>query len=385
MVRWHRLLKGIVSVGLIGGSLGFYANGRFRLTASYAVVAAPANSIHAPADGLLSHSVKSFSVLDKGVPMASVAPTPTNDPALRAAIAELETVRADVASLKNLIALGDDMRSKTRDRQAVLANKRTSHLEHLLEKATADLATKQAAMEGAELARKRSVELCAQGLMGTQDCESVQTKAEVDKREFDSAAGQVGIAQFLLESSKNGADVGQDMGSEVTYARQQRDELTLRMASLRQQLETREAQAKALELRVNPPAVTAATSSRSRVWSVFRQSGVQVVKGEPLFEVVDCEQLFVFVTISEDRYEHLRIGMKAEVSVGDRVFQGKIAQLLGPYGTFSQERGMQPQPPVIVNGRDATSAAVAVHVPELSSIFGRGCEIGTRAEVEFSP
>ena len=384
MAVWIRVLKGIASVGAIFSCLAFYANSRFRLTATYGVVAAPAISVHAPGDGVLTHSVRNFSVLASGTQVASVAPAPGNDPEIRAAMAELETVRADAASLKDLIALGDEMRSKTQQRQAVLGHQRTEHLERLLKRATEDLGAKQAAMEGAELARKRSVELCAQGLMGTQECEAVTTRAEIDKREFGAAEGQVGIARFLLASSKNGTDVGQDMGSEVTYARQQRDELTLRMATLKQQLETRQAQAKALELRVAPPPIAVSVPSRSRIWSVQRQSGALVVKGDPLFEVVDCDQLFIFVTVSEDRYQALRIGMNAEVTVRDRKYAGRVAQLLGPYGTFSQEKGMRPQPPVIINGQDATSAAVAVEVPQLASALGGSCEIGTVADVEFT-
>ena len=45
---------------------------------------------------------------------------------------------------------------------------------------------------------------------------------------------------------------------------------------------------------------------------------------------------------------------------------------------------MQPQPPVIVNGRDASQMAVAVEVSGLSAALGKTCEVGTPAEVEFS-
>lgn len=383
MASWRRVVKGILSIGLIFGSVGFYGNSRLRLTATYAVVAAPAVSIHSPGDGMLTHAMRAFTISPAGSLMASVTPTPVNDPELRVAKAQLDTVRADVASLRDLIALGNDMRSKAESRQSVLGRRRAEQLERLVEKANAELAVKSAALEGAELARNRSVELCSQGLMVTQDCEALATKLEVERRELSAAEGQVGIARFALQSTRAGVDVGQDMGSEVTYARQQRDDLTLRMAMLKQQLETREAEAKALELRVSPPPIVVSAAARSRSWSLLRQSGSLVVKGEPLFEVVDCDQLFVFATISEDRYEKLRIGMEAAVRIGNKTYAGKVAQFMGPYGTFAQERSMQPQPPVIVNGADASSAAVAVSVPGLSSALGQACEVGTLAEVEF--
>jgi multidrug resistance efflux pump len=384
VVSWKRLLKSTLVGTTILGSLGFYATNRLRLTASYAVVAAPAISIHAPGDGTLSHSVRSFSVFSGDSQLASIKPMVVFDPELRAAKAELETVRAEIASLGELMTLGEEMRARTASRQSVLGRHRVEHLERVLERTSADVSAKQAELAGAELARQRSKELCAQGLMVTQECEALQTKAEVTQREAAAAEGQLGIARFLLESTRSGADVGQDMGSEVTYARQQRDDLTLRLATLKQQVQTREAHARALETRVNPPAIEVKVGSRSRTWTVLRQNGALVVKGEPLFEMVSCDQLFVFAAVSEDRYEQLRIGMTAKVRAGDKVYAGKIAQLLGPYGTFAQERGMQPQPPVILNGSDASNAAVAVEVDELKAAFGPNCEVGTHVEVEFS-
>jgi hypothetical protein len=384
MGKWDRILKGALSIGLIAGSTGFYLNGRFQLTASYAIVVAPAISIHAPADGVLSHNVRIFSVVAAGSELASVRPTPANDPELRAISAELETVRADVTSLKRLISVAEEMQSETRTRQSVLGDRRMAHLKHVLQKANAELATKQAAMEGAEQARQRSLELCSQSLMTLQECDALKTKAEVDKREYESAADQVSIANFLLESSRNGADVGQDQGSEVTYVRQRRDELTLRVATLKQQLTTQEARASALEFRVAPPSISVPASGRSRIWSVFRGNSARIVKGDALFEMVDCDQIFVFAVVTKDRYESLHIGTPASVTIHSRTYSGKIAQLLGPYGTFAENRSMQPQPPVIVNSQDASNGAVAVEVPELASVLRGSCEVGVHAEVDFT-
>jgi multidrug resistance efflux pump len=384
MVRVNRILKGTLSIGLLLGTVGFYANNRFNLTASYAVVAGPAVTLRAPIDGALSHSLRSFSIVPAGTQVGSVAPTAKNDPELRAATAELQVAQSEVASITQLIAIGEEMRSKSQTRQSVLGSRRTEHLRRLVELAEADLATKKAGLEGAQTTRKRSGELCAQGLLSTLECETLDTRVNVGSRELAAAGEHTGIARFLLDATRAGADVGQDVGSEVTYVRQQRDELTLRLATLRQQLQTRQAQAKALELRVNPPAVPVAVSARSRVWSVLHQAGTLVVRGDPLFQIVSCDQLFVFAAVSEDRYARLRIGMAAEVEVGDKTYHGKIVQLLGPYGTFSQNGNMQPQPPVILNNQDASNAAVAVDVPELASAMSAGCEIGRRASVHFT-
>jgi multidrug resistance efflux pump len=384
MASWFRIVKRVVAGAAVLGSLGFYMDGRLRLVASYAVVAAPATIVRAPADGAVTHSVGSFSVVPAGAVVARVRPALENDPELRAAKAELETVRAEVASLKQLASFTEEMRSNVASRKASLGARRTDQLEQLLTTANAALEAKKAAKDEAKLAGERAVALCAEGLMGAQECAAAGTRAEVSLREFESAESQARLARQLLEASRSGVDVGQDIGSELTYARQHRDELTFRLAGLKQNLSTQEARVRALEMRVNPPELDVSVAARSRTWSVYVQDGERVVKNTPLFQVVDCDHAFVFAIVSEDRFERLRVGMKAEVEIDGKKHAGHVAQLLGPYGTFAQDQSMQPQPPVIVNARDAAQASVAVAVPGLSASMGAACGIGMRAEVSFT-
>jgi len=382
-MNWSRAIKRIFSLCLISGSLGFYANNRLQLDASYAVVAAPAIVISAPADGVVSHHLKSFSVTPADEVMATVQAATLTDPEIRAATAELETTKAEVTALEELIDFSQQQRSKSTARQAALTSRRTEHLRRLLSQAESELAVKSAVKEAADVVLARSNRLCSEGLIGVQDCENAQSQAQIGDREVASARNQLGIAQFLLDAGKSGTDVAQDFGAELSYARQQRDETALRLAQLKEQLATKSARVKALDFRVHPPSTEIKVGSTSRAWSVFKQSGAHVQEGEALFQVVDCSQLFVFATATGHKYEKLRIGMTARVKVGERTLQGKIAQLLGPYGTFSQDRGMQPQPPVILSGDDSTSASVAVEVPELQALLGKSCEVGTKTEVTF--
>lgn len=382
-MNWSRVIKRVLSLGLIFGSLGFYANNRLQLNASYAVVAGPAIMVGAPADGIVSHHLKSFSVTPAGEVVATVQAAPLEDPEMRAATAELETSKAELAALQELIEFSQQLRSKSVARQAALTGRRTEHLRRLLSQAESELAVKSAVKEAADVVLARSNKLCSEGLMGAGDCENAHSQAQIGERELASARNQLGIAQFLLDAGKSGTDIAQDFGAELSYARQQGDDSSLRLAQLKQQLATQSARVKALDMRVHPPTAEVKVASISRAWSIFKQTGAHVQKGEALFQVVDCSQLFVFATATKHSYEKLRIGMAARVKVGERTLQGKIAQLLGPYGTFSQDRGMQPQPPVIISGDDSTSASVAVEVPELQGLLGKNCEVGTQTEVTF--
>ncbi len=197
---------------------------------------------------------------------------------------------------------------------------------------------KRTAHEAAELVERRATRLCGAGLLGEQACEKAQSESKVVSAEEESAQKQVDISRFLLDANRSGADLGQDWGSEMTYARQQRDDLTLRLADMQQHLETCEAHVKALEERVNPQPSALKVAAWSRIWSVLSQDGAQVVKGDPLFQVIDCSQLFIFAIVSERSYRKLRIGAKATVVIDGRAYNGSVEQLLGPYGTFTQDR-----------------------------------------------
>src|SRR5688572_12330404 len=110
MVDWSKLVKRFVALGLVGGIGGSWVYDRIVLSASYAVVAAPTVEIDAPCDGVLTQHLPPFSILPAGALLGAVKPTPLDDPEQRGAQAELETSRADVASLKRLIDLGEEMR-----------------------------------------------------------------------------------------------------------------------------------------------------------------------------------------------------------------------------------------------------------------------------------
>jgi multidrug resistance efflux pump len=383
MANWGKVVKHTISIGLIVGGVGYFVQTRYRLIASYAVVVGPLVTVRSPMDGVLAHDVRNFSVLESRSKLGSVTAVPANDPELRAATADLQTIRAEVASLKDLIDLGKSMRENVSGRQSTLGSRRTIHLDRQILQAKAELAARKAAMEGALQAQRRSSDLCAKGLMQAQECDSLFTKAEIAKREFELADRQADTAQFLARASRAGADIGQNIGSEIAYARQMNDDLTLRLASLEQQRTTQEARVSALELRVSPPPVELATSDDVRVWSVYHQNGELVSKGEPLFDLVSCTKMFVFATVTEERYQSIHVGTDARVKIGNQAYRGRVVQLLGPYGSFSQERTMQPQPPVILNKMDATSSAVAVEVSGLPASL-KSCQVGLVAKVEFS-
>jgi multidrug resistance efflux pump len=382
MPGWDRIFKLLLAFVIVVSSVGYYAHDRLSPSASYAVVVAPAPELHAPGDGRLSFSLRSFAMVPAGTELAKVTPEPRNDPELRAAMAELETVRAEVDSLRSLAEVADGMGKQTRGRQALLEQRRLQQLERLERESNAALATRQAVLHGSELARSRANELCSANLLPTRDCEAVQSQLDVNQAEVERAQEQVGLARFLLASSRSGVDIGQDIASEATYTRQHGEELALRLASLKQQLATKEASLKALELRTQPPPFSIAVGAPSRVWSATRENGAMVVKGELLFRLAACDRMYVLATVPDHHYADLRVGQVADVKVRGKHLTGTISRLLGPAGFSTREQ--VPDVPAVVDRRDATNSVVALDVTGLATLLGPRCEVGTRAEVDFS-
>jgi hypothetical protein len=263
-----------------------------------------------------------------------------------------------------------------------LVARRGAHLEQLFQQASLNEAKQQAAVDGAATAEKRALDLCEQNLMTQLECDALKAKAEVERKQLEAATGEKTIARYLLESRRVDADVGDAVGSEVTYARALGDDLSIRLATLKQQLETREAQVSALERRLNPPDISLVTRNHSRVARAMTGDGARVVKGRSLFQMADCDKLFVFAAVDEAVYEKLRVGGAANVNVEGKDHSGKVAVLLGPYNPAS-DGGFLPPPPPAVTARDASKSGVALEVPGLQAVLGATCNIGGRVQVRF--
>jgi multidrug resistance efflux pump len=381
-MSWVGALKSLFWLGLAAGGVGYYVRDHVVLSSSYATVAAHTTTFFAHRDGSVQHGLRDFSLVAPGSELLRVVASPEADAELRQVNTELATARAEVASLEELMDFGHGMRGRISNRQLTLTKSRAEHLQRLVAQADSERAVRTASAEGADAAKRRSDALCSEGLLTAVECEAITTRATVSQRELASAEGMLDISRFLLDATRAGRDVGQDMGSEITYARQTSDELKLRLATIQQQLETRRAQVRALEARAMAPATPLILPQLSRVVRVHQPSGAVVVKGEPLLDVADCDRLFVYAIVNQEQYRRLAPGTGARVKTAGRTYDGKIVALFGPFGRSSA--GMAPDPPVVVEPRQASSAAVAIEASVLSSEQRASCPVGQAAEVDFS-
>jgi multidrug resistance efflux pump len=380
----HPIAKRIIGALLVGGALSYYLYFRIFLQADSSIVVAPGENITAPCDGILSHSLTSFTLLPPRAEVASVQQSAGSNPDLQDARAELDTARGDAAALKDFISIGEALNAKAASREVGLRTERTEHLRRVVGQADAALKTQQATMDGAVRVRDKSEKLCQAGLMSALECDTARVKAEVATRDVAATQQQADIARFLLTSSERGLDVGQVSASEATYARQRRDELTLKLATLRHDLAVDEAKIHALEARIAEPAVKVSTVHGGRVWSILRQSQGFVTKGEPLLQLADCSRLYVLASVKQGIYEKIRYGAAAIIKVGGRTYKGTVAQVLGSAGDFVLGQTRFPvNPPVTPDFRSAFGL-VAVKSDELATDLAGSCEIGTAVEVTFS-
>jgi multidrug resistance efflux pump len=373
----------MLGMALLLGGVGWFIRGRVVLSADSALVVAPAEEIRAPADGLLNHGLVPHGVLAPKQILATVQRVPEVDPELRAIQSDLESARADIDSLKSFIGLGESLYSKTSSRESVLRGERSEHLRRMLVQTESAASTQRAAMEAARRALERAGKLCEAGLMSARQCDDIRAKAEVTEREYESTQKQVNTANFLLESNRRGVDAGQGIASEAIYARQYRNELTLRLATLRHDLVVDQAKVKALEARIAVKTISVSTSGRARILSIFRQSNGYVTKGEVLFRIVGCDQSYVLAIVKEASYEKLRVGSAAVVKMHDQTYRGRVVELLGSGDDFSIPQHRWAVTPLLDRGARASAIGlVAVKLSEAGVLAAR-CDVGSAVDVTF--
>jgi hypothetical protein len=148
-------MKGVMSVGLILGGLGFYVSDRLLPEASYAVLAAPAMIVRAADSGVVQHAVRVFSMPAPDETLATITAN-ASDPEVRSAAVELASARAEAETLGTLTEQVEALVTRHSARRSVLSAERKQQLERSLAVTDALFEVRKAAAEAAELVRAQT-------------------------------------------------------------------------------------------------------------------------------------------------------------------------------------------------------------------------------------
>jgi multidrug resistance efflux pump len=128
--------------------------------------------------------------------------------------------------------------------------------------------------------------------------------------------------------------------------------------------------------------VTVYSQSAVVVSALFAGNGFEVVKGDPLVEILDLSRTYVEATFPESKYEQLSRGGEVRVS-----FAGSAALLRGTI-VFVQGPGATDQ--AHANGARLWSVAkdelvlkVAIDAADLQQAYGPAPQVGRRAQIFF--
>jgi hypothetical protein len=210
-----------------------------------------------------------------------------------------------------------------------------------------------------------------------------------DESESRSAARVAARSLIDKEAAQKGYFLG-DAVWDVPYTQQRLDGIDILLQHLRLRAQVLEAEhAEANERLTREKSrlgqlrqVTVQSQSAAVVSALFAGNGLEVIKGDPLVEILDLSRTYVEATFPESKYEQLTRGGEVRVSLAGSAAQlrGKIAFVQGPGATDqAQANGAR----LWSVAKDELVLKVALEAADLQQAYGPAPQIGRRAQIFF--
>ena len=390
----RRLSLGFVSriAALLVGTivLGQYAYTNILTPVSLeGVVNAPLITLRAPIDGTMvqagavaGHTVAAsdvlFSVHDSRIderPRAELAAR------LQAAIGQRQSLDSAIAALDQI---SDDL--LRRDEAYAVAQ------QDVLQ---ASLRSDQAAIAGAAGAvvharkhedrtrRLAEIGVAPQARLETAIAARITAEAALDRTMADRDA-----ATLRLKAERTGVYLQNGFGGS-SYHRQRLDEVRLRQVDLRQQTGMADAGIQSLrrhlqaedERLVRLRTIEVPAAAGGQVTSVYVSAGTQVLRGNPLADILDCGNLYVEANVASGWFNRPRPGSPVTVRIYDigYALHGSVRALRDSAMAMDAARTM----PVADRRQSHLTVLIDLDVRERVELQRRGCPVGRPATVSF--
>jgi multidrug resistance efflux pump len=297
---------------------------------------------------------------------------------------EIEALEAEIAALDALDAALVRRDAEARDLIAgVLALR--------IEAARAErrAAVARAGMAKDEAERRRS--LAARGTLPESEADLASAEAEAIAAEVDRLGAEVERLGLERRAALSGAAGDLALG-DGSYARQRRDEVTIRRADLVSRRDRLVASREAVESVAARYGGGAASFERFRpvldgdmvAWTPSPGHGAAVGIGAEVIRFVDCSRRFIEVPIAEGAFEDVRLGDLAEVRLkGARTpIEARVAAIRGA-GSVPQRGDLAAAPLEVAQGM----LSVLLDLPPANIAVGddarRFCDVGRSAQVKL--
>lgn len=378
-----------LGLGLVGLGLAIYTPYLFNTISSSAVINAVVVPVLSPIDGrIVDPPPTAGSFVAAGAVLARVE----NHVVDRGTLAQLRidastlqeraiSVRQQMADLQglrdNLIRAGTGFREASVER-----------LELQLKEAIAQRDMAQATLRETEQDFARQSILRQKGTVSEAAVERSQGQLTRARAEADRSKWYVRRVEQELEAARHGIFVAQDR-NDVPYSQQRIDEISIRMVELAAQLRELEGRRheveRALTAEEHRNADRSAVNLISPIDAVVLRRPVErgswvAVDGLAL-SLIDCQHLFVTVSLHGRHFERIRPGEVAQVRLtgSDETVSARVRELRGIGASDPNDRLAALPPPVGPN-----EFLVTLDLdPAIAKSHSAYCHVGRGAEVRF--
>jgi len=386
-----RVFRLLIGIGLVCSAAWYIYLYAFNKVSIAGVVNAPLLTIVSQIDGRINQdAVVQGEPVKAGQTLALVTNDRVDDRTVVDLGRSLDAAREKLAGLRasidDLAGLGAALARRGHEYQAALVDR----LEQEAREDEAALASARLSESQAGDALKRGAALIQQRTISRVGYDDLFYAHQRAAAEEARTAARLAKIRRDLASAKEGVFLGDSNSSDVPYSRQRLDEVNIRLAGLRNDERTMLATIAELEAKYRAEVKRNARMASQElaapvegvVWRSTVAQGTEVIRGAPLFQVIDCRHVYIEATTRERFFEALRPGDRVRVALegSGSDLPGTIREVVGPGASL--DAGPQLS---VINRRNGTEAQLIIDIDAaaLPVMPGTTCNVGRSAKVYF--
>ncbi|MCX7304528.1 MAG: HlyD family efflux transporter periplasmic adaptor subunit [Hyphomicrobiales bacterium] len=313
----------------------------FQVSSVEAVINARLVTVRSPIDGIVGGGANPLQVGDTVSPggsLLAIRNERIDRTAINAATDALQRAKDDRGAL--MIEL-DGQKKLQRDLQARIGQFRSNRVRLIdaqIREADARLTSALAIVSRAEVNLQRHTTLTGQGYMATSAVDDARRDMDVAQAAANEARARKAALLVEANALRDGHFFGDSYNDEPQSAHRL-DEVNQSLSTLNGQIalqDQRIASAYAALQRAQEAFSIASEANlaspvNGQLWEILTAPGEQVVQGQDLARLLDCDEAIVTAAVSESVYNGLTLGMPATFtfSEGGAALPGKVVQLSG--------------------------------------------------------
>ncbi len=386
-----RLFRLLIGVGLVCSAAWYIYLYAFNKVSIAGVVNAPLLTIVSQIDGRINQGAAvQGEAVTAGQALALVINDRVDDRTVVDLGRSLDGAREKLtglrASIDDLSGIGGTLARRGREYQTALADR----LEQEVKEDEAALASARLSESQAGDALKRGGVLIQQGTISHVAYDSLSYAYQRATAEVARTAARLAKIRRDLASAREGVFLGDSNSSDVPYSRQRLDEVTIRLAGLHNDERTMLATIAEFEAKHRAEVTRNARMSAQElaapvegvVWRSTVAEGTEILRGAPLFQLIDCRHVYIEATTRERFFEALRPGDRVRVALEGSTSElpGSIRDVVGPGASLDAGPKLS-----VINRRNGTEAQLIIDVDAaaLPVMPGTTCNVGRSAKVYF--